>query len=45
MMAIAIDQGIFWGHYLISGGWIRFWTIVIMIAAILILNVASPSMT
>ena len=45
MMAIAIDRGVLWGHYLISGEWIRFWTIIIMIAAILILNLASPSMT
>ena len=45
MMAIAIDRGVLWGHYLISGEWIRFWTIIIMIAAIMILNVASPSMT
>lgn len=45
MMAIAIDRGVLWGHYLISGEWIRFWTIILMIAAILILNAASPSMT
>ena len=43
MMAIAIDRGVLWGHYLITGGWIRFWTIIVMIAAILILNVTSPS--
>ena len=44
IMAMAIDRGVLWGHYLISGEWIRFWTIVILIAAILILNAASPSM-
>ena len=43
LMAIAIDRGVLWGHYLISGGWIRFWTIAVMTAAILILNLASPS--
>ena len=44
MMVIAIDRGVLWGHYLISGGWIRFWAIAIMTAAILILNLAAPSM-
>jgi len=44
MLVIAIDRGVLWGHYLISGGWIRFWTIAIITAAILILNAASPSM-
>jgi hypothetical protein len=43
MVAIAIDRGVLWGRYLISGGWVRFWTIVILTATILILNVASPS--
>ena len=43
ILAIAIDRGVLWGHHLISSGWIRFWTIAIMTAAILILNVASPS--
>ncbi|MDH3663519.1 MAG: hypothetical protein OEU92_26470 [Alphaproteobacteria bacterium] len=44
MMVIAIDRGVLWGHFLISGGWIRFWTIAIMTAAIVILNLAAPSM-
>ena len=42
MMVIAIDRGVLWGHYLITGSWIRFLTIVVMLAAIQILNVASP---
>jgi len=41
MMAIAIDRGVLWGHHLISGGSIRFWTIAIMTAALLLLNLAS----
>jgi hypothetical protein len=45
IMAIAIDRGVLWWHYLISGEWIRFWTIIIMIMAILMLHVASASMT
>lgn len=45
MMAIAIDRGILWGYHLISGEWIRIWSLIIMIAVILILHVASPLMT
>lgn len=44
MMVVAIDRGAIWGQYLISGEWIRFWTIVIATVTILILNMASPSM-
>jgi hypothetical protein len=43
IVAIAIDRGVLWGHYLISGERLRFWTIVILAAAILILKMASPS--
>ena len=43
MMAIAIDRGVLWGHHLITGHWVRFGTIVIMLAAILVLNLVSPS--
>ncbi|MEZ5934855.1 MAG: hypothetical protein R3F54_23555 [Alphaproteobacteria bacterium] len=44
VMVIAVDRGLLWGHHMITGGWIRFWIIVIMTVAILALNMASPSM-